>query len=69
MVGALAVLPAPAAGVVPAIAFGKAADGDVRPRDAAAAATSYRVDRTSMSTKNTKVVPKASVTAVSCRKP
>ncbi|WP_086838308.1 hypothetical protein [Amycolatopsis kentuckyensis] len=31
--------------------------------------TSYRVDRTSMSTKNGKVVPKATVTAVSCRKP
>lgn len=31
--------------------------------------TSYRVDRTSMSTKNGKVVPKAAVTAVSCRKP
>jgi hypothetical protein len=31
--------------------------------------SSYRVDRTSMSTKNGKVVPKATVTAVSCRKP
>jgi hypothetical protein len=31
--------------------------------------SSYRVDRTVMSTKNTKVAPKASVTAVSCRKP
>ncbi|MCR6486098.1 hypothetical protein M8542_25030 [Amycolatopsis sp. OK19-0408] len=31
--------------------------------------SSYRVDRTVMSTKNTKVVPKASVTAVSCRRP
>ncbi|WIX89398.1 hypothetical protein [Amycolatopsis sp. DG1A-15b] len=31
--------------------------------------TSYRVDRTSMSTKNGKVVPKAAVTADSCRKP
>ncbi|SEF34818.1 hypothetical protein SAMN05421837_107582 [Amycolatopsis pretoriensis] len=31
--------------------------------------TSYRVDRTVMSTKNTKVVPKATVTSVSCRKP
>ncbi|HET6708322.1 hypothetical protein [Amycolatopsis sp.] len=30
---------------------------------------SYRIDRTSMSTKNSKVVPKATVTAVSCRKP
>jgi hypothetical protein len=31
--------------------------------------TSYRVDRTSMSTKTAKIVPKATVTAVSCRKP
>ncbi|MGK3203748.1 hypothetical protein [Amycolatopsis sp. MEPSY49] len=31
--------------------------------------TSYRVDRTAMSTKNTKVAPKATVTSVSCRKP
>lgn len=31
--------------------------------------TSYQVDRTSMSTKNSKVVPKATVTSVSCRKP
>jgi hypothetical protein len=31
--------------------------------------SSYRVDRTVMSTKNSKVVPNATVTAVSCRKP
>ncbi|WP_410569731.1 hypothetical protein [Amycolatopsis sp. cmx-4-61] len=31
--------------------------------------SSYRVDRTIMSTKNGKVAPKATVTAVSCRKP
>ncbi|MEV7041869.1 hypothetical protein [Amycolatopsis sp. NPDC051061] len=31
--------------------------------------SSYRVDRTVVSTKTTKVAPKASVTAVSCRKP
>ncbi|UOX84702.1 hypothetical protein MUY14_23090 [Amycolatopsis sp. FBCC-B4732] len=31
--------------------------------------SSYRVDRTSMSTKSGKVVPQATVTAVSCRKP
>ncbi|SEC34309.1 hypothetical protein SAMN04489727_3414 [Amycolatopsis tolypomycina] len=31
--------------------------------------TAYRVDRTSMSTKTSKVVPQATVTAVSCRKP
>jgi hypothetical protein len=31
--------------------------------------SSYRVDRTVMSTKNTKVAPKATVTSVSCRKP
>ncbi|WP_328614916.1 hypothetical protein OHS18_45055 [Amycolatopsis sp. NBC_00355] len=31
--------------------------------------SSYRVDRTVTSTKSTKVVPKAAVTAVSCRKP
>ncbi|VVJ17085.1 Uncharacterised protein [Amycolatopsis camponoti] len=31
--------------------------------------SSYRVDRTVMSTRTTKVAPKASVTSVSCRKP
>jgi hypothetical protein len=31
--------------------------------------SSYRVDRTVMSTKSTKVVPKATVTAVGCRQP
>ncbi|WP_326947743.1 hypothetical protein OG439_02730 [Amycolatopsis sp. NBC_01307] len=31
--------------------------------------SSYRVDRTVMSTKSTKVAPKATVTGVSCRKP
>jgi hypothetical protein len=31
--------------------------------------SSYRVDRTVVSTKTTKVAPEASVTAVGCRKP
>jgi hypothetical protein len=31
--------------------------------------TQYRINRTVMSTKNSKVVPKATVTSVSCRKP
>ncbi|QKV79508.1 hypothetical protein [Amycolatopsis sp. Hca4] len=45
------------------------ASGDLIETAYAQGGTSYRVDRTVMSTKNTKVVPKATVTAVSCRKP
>ncbi len=45
------------------------ASGDLIETAYAQGGTSYRVDRTSMITKNTKVVPKATVTAVSCRKP
>ncbi|MDX3190061.1 hypothetical protein PV458_16770 [Streptomyces sp. MN03-5084-2B] len=43
--------------------------GDLIETAYAQGGTSYRVDRTSMSTKSTKVVPKAAVTSVSCRKP
>ncbi|MET8850506.1 hypothetical protein [Amycolatopsis sp. NPDC004625] len=43
--------------------------GDLIETAYAQGGSSYRVDRTSMSTKNGKVVPKATVTAVSCRKP
>ncbi|MEU7783702.1 hypothetical protein [Amycolatopsis sp. NPDC049159] len=43
--------------------------GSPRRRSGSAGGSSYRVDRTSMSTKSGKVVPQATVTAVSCRKP
>ncbi|MFB9690406.1 hypothetical protein [Amycolatopsis plumensis] len=43
--------------------------GDLIETAYAQGGTSYRVDRTIMTTKSTKVVPKATVTAVSCRKP
>ncbi|WP_103350504.1 hypothetical protein [Amycolatopsis sp. CA-128772] len=45
------------------------ASGELLETAYAQGGTSYRIDRTSMSTKNSKVVPKATVTAVSCRKP
>jgi len=88
VVGVLVVLPALAAGVVPAIAFGKATAGPCPDKVQAvfrfgglqrgrrAEARFPRCEhpalgarRTSVSTKNGEVVPKATVTAVGCRKP